>query len=68
MWHFIDDDEIPPTNNFAERQIKHYVKYRKNSYFSWSDRGDRFQERIKSIYATAKLLNLNPFHALQSLV
>jgi transposase len=61
MWRFIDDDEISPTNNFAERQIKHYVKYRKNSYFTWSDRGDRFLERIKSIYATAKLRNLNPF-------
>lgn len=23
MWRFIDDDEISPTNNFAERQIKH---------------------------------------------
>ena len=47
MWLFVDNDEIPPTNNFAERQIKHHVKYRKNSYHTWSDRGDRFLERIK---------------------
>jgi transposase len=67
MWRFVDDDEIEPTNNFAERQIKHYVKYRKNSFFTWSDRGDRFLERAKSIYATAKLQNLNPFQEILQL-
>jgi len=67
MWLFVDNDEIPPTNNFAERQIKHHVKYRKNSYHTWSDRGDRFLERIKSIYSTAKLRNQNPFDLLQQL-
>ena len=49
MWLFTKNDEIEPTNNFAERQIKHHVKYRKNSFFTWSDRGDRFLERIKSL-------------------
>jgi transposase len=68
MWLFVDNDEIPPTNNFAERQIKHHVKYRKNSYHTWSDRGDRFLERIKSIYATAKLRNENPFDQLHKLI
>ncbi len=34
MWLFVDDPEIEPTNNFAERQIKHFVKYRKNSLFT----------------------------------
>lgn len=68
MWLFVDNDEIPPTNNFAERQIKHHVKYRKNSYHTWSDRGDRFLERIKSIYSTAKLRNENPFDALHKLI
>lgn len=65
MWLFSKNDEIEPTNNFAERQIKHHVKYRKNSFFTWSDRGDRFLERIKSLYATAKLQKLNPLQALR---
>ncbi len=39
MWLFVDDGQIEPTNNFAERQIKHHVKYRKNSFFTCSDRG-----------------------------
>ena len=30
MWLFVDHEHIEPTNNFAERQIKHHVKYRKN--------------------------------------
>jgi transposase len=65
MWLFTRDDEIEPTNNFAERQIKHHVKYRKNSFFTWSERGDRFLERIKSLYATAKLQKLNPLQELR---
>lgn len=66
MWLFVDDNEIELTNNFAERQIKHHVKYRKNSYFTWSNRGDRFIERTKSLFATAKLQNLNPFYELKA--
>ena len=67
MWLFIEDENIEPTNNFAERQIKHYIKYRKNSHFTWSDRGQRFIERMKSIYATARLQNLNPYHQILAL-
>lgn len=65
IWLFVDDAEIEPTNNLAERQIKHHVKYRKNSYFTWSERGDRFLERIKSLYASSKLQKLNPLQELQ---
>jgi transposase len=68
MWLFVENSEIEPTNNFAERQIKHHVKYRKNSLFTWSDRGQRFVERTKSIFATAKLQNINPFLQLNSLI
>ena len=45
MWRFLDDPKnIPLTNNLAERQIRHYVVYRKNSYFAQSERGNRFLE------------------------
>jgi len=64
MWLFVENEQIEPTNNFAERQIKHHVKYRKNSFFTWSDRGDRFLERVKSLYASSKLQNLNPVQQL----
>jgi transposase len=68
MWLFVENPEIEPTNNFAERQIKHHVKYRKNSFFTWSNRGERFIERSKSIFATAKLQKLNPFAQLNALL
>lgn len=68
MWLFIDNEQIESTNNFAERQIKHHVKYRKNSLFTWSNRGQRFIERTKSIFATAKLQKLNPLLELNSLL
>ena len=38
------------------------------SIHTWSDRGDRFIERIKSIYATAKLQQDNPFAILSGLI
>ena len=68
MWLFVHDKQIEPTNNFAERQIKNFVKYRKNSFFTWSNRGERFLERVKSIFATAKLNNLNPQHQISILL
>ncbi|WP_168464199.1 hypothetical protein [Wolbachia endosymbiont of Ctenocephalides felis wCfeT] len=35
-------------HNYAERQIRHYVVYRKVSYFTQSKRGNMFLERIIS--------------------
>jgi transposase len=65
MWRFMGDPvNIPLTNNHAERQIRHYVIYRKNSYFTQSENGNRFLERIISLYLTAKQQNLNPFQQL----
>ena len=62
MWKFLDDTiNIPLTNNHAERQIRHYVVYRKNSYFTQSDRVNRFLERIISLYLTWKQKGQNPF-------
>ncbi len=69
MWRFLDDPEnIPLTNNHVERQIRHYVVYRKNSYFTQSVRGNMFLERIISLYLTWKQKNLNPFQNLLSIV
>ncbi len=49
-----DSENIPLTNNHAEQQIRHYVVYRKNSYFTQSERGNTFLERIISLYLTWK--------------
>ncbi|TSJ80615.1 IS66 family transposase [Cardinium endosymbiont of Dermatophagoides farinae] len=53
LWKFYKNPvNIPLTNNLAERQIRHYVLYRKNSYFTQSERGNRFLERLISLYLT----------------
>ena len=50
MWKFLENPlEIPPTNNLAERQIRKYVVYRKTSYFTWAERGERYIERMLSL-------------------
>lgn len=69
MWKFLDDpNNIPLTNNHAEQQIRHYVTYRKNSYFTQSVRGNEFLERIISLYLTWKKQGQNPVHNLQNLL
>ena len=69
MWKFLDDPKnIPLTNNHAEQQIRHYVTYRKNSYFTQSERGNRFLERIISLYLTWKKRAQNPVKNLQNLL
>lgn len=69
MWKFLEDPvNIPMTNNHAERQIRHYVTYRKNSYFTQSDRGNRFLERLISLFLTWKQRKCNPVQNLQNLL
>jgi transposase len=69
MWKFLQKPEvIETTNNLAERQIRRYVIYRKNSFFTWSKRGERFIERMLSIFLTSRLNGQNPFQKLHNLV
>lgn len=69
MRKFLEDPKvIPMTNNHAEQQIRHYVIYRKNSYFTQSERGNRFLERVISLYLTYKQRNLNPVTHLHNIL
>ena len=62
-----DPYNTPLTNNHAERQIRHYVVYRKNSYFTQSGRGNRLLERLILLHLTCKQQNLNLFKELTKL-
>jgi transposase len=68
MWRFVDNREIEPTNNLAERQIRKYVVYRKKSLFTWSQRGNEFIERIFSLFLTCRLQNQSSFLRLSHLI
>lgn len=54
LWTFVDHEGIEPTNNLAERTVRPYVLWRKNSFGTQSVRGNRFVERMMTISATCK--------------
>lgn len=54
MWTFIEHEGVEPTNNTAERALRHPVIARKLSFGSQSDRGLRFIARMMSVRATLR--------------
>ena len=48
LWTFVDRLHVEPTNNHAERELRAFVLWRKKSFGSQSERGDRFAERISA--------------------
>lgn len=59
FWTFIDVEGVEPTNNFAERVIRHAVMYRKTSFGTQSDAGSRFVERTMTALTTLNLQKRN---------
>jgi transposase len=55
MWTFVRVDGLEPSNNGAERAVRHGVIYRKVSGGTKSAAGSRFVERILSVHATLRL-------------
>jgi len=54
LFTFVDRAGIEPTNNSAERAVRHAVMYRKTSFGTQSDAGSRFVERILTTIATLR--------------
>jgi transposase len=57
LWTFceVPDAAIDPTNNAAERAVRHAVLMRKLQGGTQSDRGSRWVERIQSVRETCRL-------------
>ena len=68
LWRFMRDDDIPLTNNEAERALRGYVLWRKGSYGVCSHRGELFRQRILSLVETAKRLGRCPQEWLRAIV
>jgi transposase len=49
LWNFVDRVGVEPTNNHAERELRSFVLWRKRSFGSQSERGDRFAERMMTV-------------------
>jgi transposase len=54
LWTFADAEGVEPTNNVAERALRQAVLWRKGSYGTQSDAGDRFVERLLTVVATCR--------------
>jgi transposase len=54
LWTFARVEGIEPTNNMAERALRHAVMWRKTSYGTESEAGSRFVENILSVVATCR--------------
>jgi transposase len=54
LWTFVRVEGIEPTNNDAERALRHGVIYRKLSGGTDSEAGSRFVERILTVVATCR--------------
>jgi transposase len=54
LWTFVRVEGIEPTNNDAERALRHGVIYRKLSGGTASESGSRFVERMLTVVATCR--------------
>jgi transposase len=54
LWAFVWREGIEPTNNAAERALRHAVLWRKGSGGTGSGRGSRFVERVLSARETCR--------------
>lgn len=54
LWAFVWQEGIEPTNNAAERALRHAVLWRKGSGGTDSQRGSRFVERVLSVRETCR--------------
>ena len=54
LWMFLDHPGLEPTNNRAERSLRHAVIWRKLSHGTQSESGSRFVETLLSIIETCR--------------
>jgi transposase len=54
LWTFVWREGVEPTNNAAERALRHAVLWRKGSGGTDSQRGSRFVERVLSVGETCR--------------
>jgi transposase len=61
LWTFVDVVGVEPTNNAAERALRHAVIWRKLSFGTQSAAGSRFVERLLTVVETCRRQCRNAF-------
>ena len=64
LWNFLERDDVEPTNNLAERQLRPLVITKKLSFGAFSNRGARFIERIFTMIMTCGQQKIEVFQFL----
>jgi len=64
LWTFLEVEGVEPTNNAAERALRHPVIWRKLSFGTQSPRGSRFVETILTVIETCRQQSRAVFHYL----
>jgi transposase len=68
LWTFVRREGIEPTNNAAERALRHAVLWRRSSFGTQSAAGSRFVENILTIAATCRQQNRSVLETLTALL
>ena len=61
LWTFLSIDNVEPTNNYAERYLRHSVIWRKKYFCTRSDYGSEYVARTMSIIMTCRLQSRSSF-------
>jgi transposase len=59
LWTFTRVEGVEPTNNHAERELRHGVLWRKRSFGHQSERGRAFVERLLTVVGSLRLQGRN---------
>ena len=54
LFTFVHEPRVDPTNNVAERSLRHAVIWRKGSFGTWSLDGSAFVSRILTVVTTLR--------------
>jgi transposase len=54
LWTFVTHEGVEPTNNHGELELRDFVLWRKRSFGTQSERGERFAERVMTVVRTAR--------------
>jgi transposase len=59
LWTFVEREDVEPTNNESERELRAFVLWRKRSFGAQSERGNLFAERVMTVAHTARKQSKN---------
>jgi transposase len=59
LWTFVSHEGVEPTNNHAELELRDFVLWRRRSFGTRSERGDRFAEHVMTVVRTARKQGLD---------